>query len=40
MMMESALFIMWHMFVMGGLKPIKFTTSTNLGVFSLMIMLP
>jgi hypothetical protein len=40
MMMPFGLFIMLHMFVMGGLKTIEFTTSAHLGVFSLMVMFP
>jgi hypothetical protein len=37
MMMDFFLFIMLHMFVMGGLKTIEFTTRAHLGVFALMM---
>jgi hypothetical protein len=39
MMMEFSLFIMFQMFVMGGLKTIEFPTNAHLGVFALMLMM-
>lgn len=39
MMKPFALFTMLHMFVMGGFKNHRVTTSAHLGVFSLMLMM-
>jgi hypothetical protein len=38
-MMEFALFVILHMFLMGDFKNHRIATSAHLGVFSLMLMM-